>query len=378
MTARIARFREVFGWGALWLAPVLTAGACAPLPGQEVPYVQTPHHVVDAMLRLAAVGKDDVVYDLGSGDGRVVIAAARDFGARGVGIEIDPRLVAESIRWAARARVAERVRFAQGDLFQTDLSPATVVTLYLTREVNARLRPKLLRELRPGARIVSHRFDMDDWPPERELRVEGEASEHVVYLWVAPGRRLAAQSVQLDEATIRAEVEKIRQPGMMNVPRVDGEFLHDLVAGRGYRRGLEIGTSNGYSAVWMALGLRKTGGRLITLEIDAHRADLAAENFKRLGLEPYVELRRGDALTLIPTIEGPFDFVFIDAWKEDYPKYFELVFPKVRSGGAILAHNVLSHAPALRAFVEMLQTHPQLETHIDRRSPAGISVSIKK
>lgn len=189
---------------------------------------------------------------------------------------------------------------------------------------------------------------------------------------------LAAQPLPLDDATIRAEVEKIRQPGMMNVPRADGEFLHDLVVARGYRRGLEIGTSNGYSAVWIALALRKTGGRLITLEIDARRADLAAQNFKRLGLEPYVDLRRGDALKLIPAIEGPFDFVFIDAWKEDYPKYFDQVFPKLGSGGAILAHNVLSHAPELKAFVEMLQKHPQLETRIERRSFAGISVSIKK
>lgn len=381
MTAGRARRRDGSGWGRLWVGLALAAGACAPVPGQEVPYVQTPHRVVDAMLQLAAVGKDDVVYDLGSGDGRVVIAAARDFGARGVGIEIDPRLVAEGTRWAARARVAERVRFVQQDLFQTDLSPATVVTLYLTRELNVRLRPKLLRELRPGARIVSHRFDMgDDWPPDRQLRVEVDGAEHAVYSWVIPGESvaLAAQTAELDEATIRAEVEKIRRPGMMNVPRVDGELLHDLVVGRGYRRGLEIGTSNGYSAVWIALGLRKTGGRLITLEIDERRADLAARNFRRLGLLPYVELRRGDALTLIPAIEGPFDFVFIDAWKEDYPKYFELVFPKVRSGGAILAHNVLSHAPELGGFLEMLQKHPRLETRIDRRSAAGISVSIKK
>jgi len=189
---------------------------------------------------------------------------------------------------------------------------------------------------------------------------------------------LEAQPVQLDEATIRTEVERIRQPGMMNVPRADGEFLHDLVVARGYRRGLEIGTSNGYSAVWIALGLRKTGGRLITLEIDTRRADMAAENFRRLGLDPYIELRRGDALKLIPAIEGPFDFVFIDAWKEDYPKYFELVFSKVSSGGAILAHNVLSHGAELGGFVEMLRKHPQLETHIERRSSAGLSVSIKK
>lgn len=173
----------------LFAGLALLAGACAPLPGQDVPYVQTPHPIVDAMLRLAAVGKDDVLYDLGSGDGRIVIAAARDFGARGVGIEIDPRLVAESARWARWAGVAERVRFVQQDLFQADLSPATVVALYLTREMNARLRPKLLRELRPGVRIVSHRFDMGDWPPERQIRVEADGAEHTVYLWVVPDSR---------------------------------------------------------------------------------------------------------------------------------------------------------------------------------------------
>ncbi|MBI3029368.1 MAG: class I SAM-dependent methyltransferase [Candidatus Rokubacteria bacterium] len=183
------RVRHALGRGRWWMGLALVAGACAPLlPGQEVPYVQTPHHVVEAMLRLAAVGKDDVVYDLGSGDGRIVIAAARDFGARGVGIEIDPRLVAESVRWARWAGVAERVRFVQQDFFQTDLSEATVVTLFLGRELNARLRPKLLREVRPGARIVSHRFDMGDWPPEREVRVAMDGPAEAVYLWVVPGR----------------------------------------------------------------------------------------------------------------------------------------------------------------------------------------------
>lgn len=176
-------------WVPLLVGLALAAGTCAPVPGQEVPYVVTPYEVVDAMLELAAVGKDDVVYDLGSGDGRIVIAAARDFGARGVGIEIDPRLVAESIYWARRAGVTARVRFVQQDLFQTDLSPATVVTLFLSRELNARLRPKLLRELRPGARIVSHRFDLGDWRPEREARVEVGGVQYAIYLWVVPSSR---------------------------------------------------------------------------------------------------------------------------------------------------------------------------------------------
>ena len=187
MTARIAR-REALGRVGLLMGLALAAGACALVPGQDVPYVQTPHEVVDAMLRFAAVGKDDVVYDLGSGDGRIVITAAHRFGAQGVGIEIDPRLVAESARWAQRAGVAGRVRFVQQDFFQTDLSPATVVALYLTQEINARLRPKLLRELRAGARVVSHRFDMGDWRPERQIRVEVGGAEHTVYVWTVPVR----------------------------------------------------------------------------------------------------------------------------------------------------------------------------------------------
>lgn len=181
-----------------------------------------------------------------------------------------------------------------------------------------------------------------------------------------------------DEAALRAEIAKIPQPGMMNVPRADGEFLHDLIVERGYKRVLEIGTSNGHSAAWMALALRKTGGRLITLELDERRASLAAENFKRLGFDDIVELRRGDALKLIPEIPGPFDLVFIDAWKPDYIRYFELTFPKVRPGGAIIGHNTSSHSGELAAFVKMVSEHPQLETTIDRRSSAGMTVSFKK
>jgi len=144
--------------------------------------------VVEEMLRLAAVGKGDVVYDLGSGDGRLVIAAARDFGARAVGIEIEPRLVAASAGYARRAGVAHRVSFLEQDLFQADLGPATVVTLYLTRDLNLRMRPKLLQELRPGARIVSHNFDMGDWEPARMIRVEADGQSRPVFLWVVPAR----------------------------------------------------------------------------------------------------------------------------------------------------------------------------------------------
>ncbi len=171
---------------ALLVCVVLAGSAGCLYPGAEVPYVQTPTDVVTAMLQLASVGASDVVYDLGSGDGRLVIAAARDFGARGVGIEIDPGLVAQSSESARRAGVGDRVAFRAGDLFETDLSDATVVTLYLSREINQRLRPKLLRELRPGARIVSHDFDMGQWAPSQTIRVPSRDRVSTVFLWVIP------------------------------------------------------------------------------------------------------------------------------------------------------------------------------------------------
>jgi len=171
---------------ALMVCFVLLGAAGCYYPGAEVPYVQTPAEVVTEMLRLAGVNGNDLVYDLGSGDGRLVIAAARDFGARGVGVEIDPRLVAQSAESARRAGVGDRVAFRAGDLFDTDLSDATVVTLYLSPELNLRLRPKLLRELRPGARIVSHDFDMGDWPPSQTIRVASRDRLSNVFLWIVP------------------------------------------------------------------------------------------------------------------------------------------------------------------------------------------------
>jgi tRNA A58 N-methylase Trm61 len=153
-----------------------------------VPYVSTPDRVVHEMLTLAGVSPDDVVYDLGAGDGRIVIAAARWRGARGVGIEIDPDLVRQARLDAERAGVADRVRFESRDLFTADLRDATVVTLYLSPELNVRLRPRLLAKLRPGARIVSHQFSMGDYPPTRTVRLGVDGREHVLYLWVVPER----------------------------------------------------------------------------------------------------------------------------------------------------------------------------------------------
>ncbi|MGE3840176.1 MAG: cyclopropane-fatty-acyl-phospholipid synthase family protein [Vicinamibacterales bacterium] len=162
----------------------LFAQAAAPTRTPDVIYVPTPEVVVDAMLKVAKVTKDDVVYDLGCGDGRIVIAAAQKYGARGVGIDIDPQRIAEANANAKKAGVTERVKIMQADLFTTNLSEATVVTLYLLPSLNVKLRPKLLSELKPGTRIVSHAFDMGDWQPEQKLEVEGRT----VYYWTVPKR----------------------------------------------------------------------------------------------------------------------------------------------------------------------------------------------
>ena len=136
------------------------------------------------MLEMAQVTAGDTVYDLGCGDGRIVIAAAQKYGARGVGVDIDPQRISEARENAQKAGVADRVRFVLGDLFETDISPASVVTLYLLIELNIKLRPKLLAELRPGTRVVSHAFSMGEWQPERTAEVSGNR----VYLWRVPPR----------------------------------------------------------------------------------------------------------------------------------------------------------------------------------------------
>lgn len=149
---------------------------------KDVPYVPTPYPVVEGMLKLANVQKDDVVYDLGCGDGRIVVTAAEKFGARGVGIDIDPERIKEAWENARKAGVTERVKFLEQNLFEADLSEATVVTLYLLRGVNLKLRPKLLAELKPGTRVVSNTFDMGDWKPEQTQDVLGRT----IYFWTIP------------------------------------------------------------------------------------------------------------------------------------------------------------------------------------------------
>lgn len=172
----------VMGYAHGVVADQVTDGPGTRLVSLDVQFVPTPQPVVDEMLKLADLDKNDVLYDLGSGDGRIVITAAKRYGVRGIGIDLDPERIAESNANAEQEGVTDRVNFIQGDLFEADLREATAVTLYLLSSLNMRLRPKLLRELRPGTPVVSYSFDMGEWEPDKTVSVEG----NTVYLWIIP------------------------------------------------------------------------------------------------------------------------------------------------------------------------------------------------
>jgi len=153
----------------------------------DVPYVPTPQEVVDEMLKLAKVQKGDVLYDLGSGDGRIPITAIEDYGVqKAVGIDINPERIKEANENAKKAGVSDRVQFLNQDLFKSNFSEASVVTLYLLPDINVKLRPQLFKQLKPGTRIVSHDFDMGEWKPDRVVQVQGPNRTHTLYYWVVP------------------------------------------------------------------------------------------------------------------------------------------------------------------------------------------------
>ncbi len=213
--------------------------AAPALAQDEVPFITTPDRVTLAMLTLAGVGPDDHVIDLGSGDGRIVITAAKRFGATGLGVEIVPDLVQRSRASAQAAGVADRVTFLEQDLFQTDLSRATVVTMYLLPEVNLQLRPRLLA-LKPGTRIVSHDWDMGDWPPDRSLTLDvpekaiGREKTSTVHLWVVPARMQGwwcqgAEKIHIDP---RYQEFSLTWPGIAAAASAEGPARDVVFNGR--------------------------------------------------------------------------------------------------------------------------------------------------
>lgn len=171
---------------------------------------------------------------------------------------------------------------------------------------------------------------------------------------------------------------KARDTGMLAVSDEDGRFLRVLTATTGAKRVLEIGGASGYSAIWIGLGLRATGGRLTTIEYDAARAQELADNVRRAGLADIVTVISGDAFKEIPKIEGTFDLVFLDAWKKDYKPFFEMVFPRIDAGGLFVAHNVVNKRSEMGDFLDAIERHPQAWTTIVKPSGEGMSLTYKR
>jgi len=201
----------------------------------------------------------------------------------------------------------------------------------------------------------------------------------VVVLWGTAAPMLAQQTAKTDPRVMeRLEWMRQNEGNLWNITAEEGAFLRDLIVKVKAQRALELGTANGYSGMWIALGLRQTGGHLITMEIDRGRARLAQDNFRAANLDSLVTITVGDALQEIPKVPGPLDFVFIDIWKQGYIPCLKLVLPKVRRGGIIVAHNVTNLRDELADFIREVTTNPQLQTTIENPGPGGFSVSIKR
>ncbi len=233
------------------------------------------------------------------------------------------------------------------------------------------------------------------------MRKTGEVAEVSVLLIIllavvsvlsaAAASEKASVPASIQEAKTPAEREAFRQMFLReleeyarthpvwNVPPTDGQFLRVLVESCKSKRALEIGSSNGYSTVWIGMGLEQTGGELITLEIDHNRAQMCKENIRKAGLGKVVTSIEGDALKTIPTLKGPFDFVFIDAWKPDYKKYLDMVMTKMPVGGVIAAHNAIQSANSMRDYLDAVKTDPRFDTVIVSTTMRdGLAITYKK
>jgi predicted O-methyltransferase YrrM len=187
----------------------------------------------------------------------------------------------------------------------------------------------------------------------------------------------SAQGSKPDIPKILADI-KAHDPGQLAVSEEDGQFLRVLVAAKGAKHALEIGGASGYSAIWIGMGLRDTGGRLVTIEYDPLRSKELKANIDRAGLSDVVQVVAGDAFQQIPKLPGTFDFVFLDAWKKDYKRFFDMVFPRLERGGLFLAHNVVNKRNEMGDFLDAIQKRPDLWTAIMSPASEGMSVSLKR
>jgi len=249
----------------------------------DVPYVPTPMEVVEAMLAMAEVNKDDMVYDLGCGDGRIVITAAKMYGSRGIGIDIDPQRIIECNKNANTAGVEDRVEFFQADLFEADFSDASVLTLYLLTQTNLRLRYKFLKELNPGTRIVSHDYDMGKWRADNDVLIEDDWEIHSVYFWIVPANvtgtwtwSVPADSgkknfaLNLEQSFQYVSGEAFENKILMAIPISEGKVTGDMLVftlERNSEKQIFEGRVQGHSIV----GTIKTEGRENTIRWEAKR-----------------------------------------------------------------------------------------------------------
>lgn len=200
-----------------------------------------------------------------------------------------------------------------------------------------------------------------------------------VFSMAVAGVSLLAAAEPFDLDQFLGELEKFgRENRRLNVPADHGRYLQTMVEVSKAQRALEIGASNGYSGLWIARGLRQTGGKLITIEYDKQRGGEAKENFAKAGMNDIVTLHLDDAFKVIPQLEGEFDFIFCDAWKPDYLKFFELTFPKLKPGGLFLAHNAVRQPAEMKDFLDTVKSHPQLITTIVQIGNDGFAVCYKK
>ncbi len=280
-------------------------------PKLDVPYVPTPQIVVEKMLELAGVTKNDVVYDLGCGDGRIVVTAAKKYGAKGVGIDLDPQRVKEAVDNVKRANVESLVEIREGNALQVDVSAASVVTLYLLPEVNLRLRPTLLKQLKPGSRIVSHDFDMGDWKPLKEVNVNDpeDGLDHTVFLWIvgqdapkeadkpqkqstAPRQGNARDLLPTLLALAGAAEQDLDVP-FVPTPQEVVEKMLELAEVKKGDVVYDLGCGDGRIVITAA---KKYGVKGVGIDLDPERVKESLENVKKQGVEKLVEIRAGDAL----------------------------------------------------------------------------------
>jgi predicted O-methyltransferase YrrM len=198
----------------------------------------------------------------------------------------------------------------------------------------------------------------------------------VAFAALAMAATTAQPQIPQDVARLLASIKAV-DTGQLSVSEEDGRFMRVLVVTSGAKHALEIGSAYGYSAIWIGLGLRQTGGHLTTIEYDAARAKAAADNIRRAGLSETVTVISGDAFNEIPKVAGTFDFVFLDAWKPDYRKFFDLVFPRLTPRGLFLAHNVVNKQSEMKDFLAAINGNPALATSIVRPGSEGMSVSVK-